>query len=115
MPPCPRCAGAAIKKDGKVGATQRYRCHTCRRTFIARMGTPFAGHRWPREVIVTAVRWYLRFRLSAADGHCQLKSGRGAGAYFEAWCSGADIGGQAMAGVPTTTRQVAKRSWRVAR
>jgi len=24
IPPCPRCAEAAIKKDGKVGATQRY-------------------------------------------------------------------------------------------
>ena len=67
MPPCPRCAGADIKQDGKVGATQRYRCHTCHRTFIARTGTPFAGHRWPQEVIVTAVRWYLRYRLSAAD------------------------------------------------
>ncbi len=77
MPLYPRCAEAAIKKDGKVGATQRYRCHTCRRTFIVRTGTPFAGHRWPQEVIVTAVRWYLRFRLSAADvrdllaGMCQ--------------------------------------------
>ena len=30
-------------------------------------GTPFAGHRWPPEVITTAVRWYFRYRLSAAD------------------------------------------------
>ena len=67
MPLCPRCTGAAVKKDGKVGETQRYRCHACRRTFVARTGTPFAGHRWPREVIVTAVRGYCRFRLSAAD------------------------------------------------
>ena len=67
MPPCPRCAGADIKQDGKVGATQRFRCHTCHRPFIARTGTPFAGHRWPQEVVVTAVRWYLRYRLSAAD------------------------------------------------
>ncbi|MDP9372926.1 MAG: IS6 family transposase [Chloroflexota bacterium] len=67
MPPCPRCAGAEVKKDGQAGETQRYRCHACRRTFIDRTGTPFAGHRWPREIIVAAVRWYLRFRLSAAD------------------------------------------------
>ncbi len=67
MPPCPRCAGAAVKKDGRVDETQRYRCRACRRTFITRTGTPFAGHRWPQEVIVTAVRWYCRFRLSAAD------------------------------------------------
>ena len=67
MPPCPRCAGVEVKKDGQVGETQRYRRQACRRTFTGRTGTPFAGHRWPREVIVTAVRWYLRFRLSAAD------------------------------------------------
>jgi IS6 family transposase len=64
---CPRCAGAEVKRDGCVRETQRYRCRSCRRTFIARTGTPFAGHRWPQEVIVTAVRWYCRFRLSAAD------------------------------------------------
>ncbi len=67
MPPCPRCAGAAIKQDGTVDATRRYRCHTRRRTRIARTGTPFAGHRWPQEVVVTAVRRYLRYRRSAAD------------------------------------------------
>ncbi len=67
MPPCPRCAGAEVKKDGRIGETQRYRCRSCCRTFIARTGTPFAGHHWPQEIIVTAVRWYLRFRLSAAD------------------------------------------------
>lgn len=32
-----------------------------------RTGTPFARYRRPHEVIVTAVRWYLRLRLSAAD------------------------------------------------
>ncbi len=67
MPSCPRCLGVGVKKDGQDGATQRYRCQTCHRTFIARTGTPFAGHRRPQEVIVTAVRWYLRYRLSAAD------------------------------------------------
>ncbi len=67
MPPCPRCAGSEVKKDGLVSETQRYRCRACRRTFVARTGTPFADHRWPQAVIVTAVRWYLRFRLSATD------------------------------------------------
>ncbi len=67
MPPCPRCAGGEVKKDGRDDATQQYRCRPCRRTCIARTGTPFAGHRWPPEVIVTAVRWSLRLGLSAAD------------------------------------------------
>ena len=67
-PSCPRCAWAAVKKDGRRPATtQRFRCRGCRRTFTARTGTPFAGHRWPLEVITTAVRWYCRYRLSAAD------------------------------------------------
>jgi transposase, IS6 family len=67
-PTCPRCAWAAVKKDGRRPATtQRFRRRGCRRTFTARTGTPFAGHRWPLEVITTAVRWYCRFRLSAAD------------------------------------------------
>lgn len=67
MPPCPRCAGVEVKQDGRAVETQRYRCRGCRRTFVARTGTPFAGHRWPQAVIVMAVRWYCRFRLSAAD------------------------------------------------
>jgi len=67
MLPCPRCTGVEVKQDGRIGETQRYRCRSCRRTFIAGTGTPFAGHRWPQEIIVSAVRWYLRFRLSAAD------------------------------------------------
>ncbi len=67
MPPCPRCAATNVKQDGRAGDAQRYRCQSCRRTFTERTGTPFAGHRWPREVIVTAVRWYCAFRLSAAN------------------------------------------------
>jgi transposase, IS6 family len=67
-PPCSRCSCAAVKKDGRPRAsTQRFRCHGCRRTFTARTGTPFARQRWPLVVITTAVRWYFRFRLSAAD------------------------------------------------
>src|SRR6266511_3424387 len=39
----------------------------CGRTRTDRTGTPFARYRWPREVIVMAVRWYARFRLSLRD------------------------------------------------
>jgi transposase-like protein len=57
-----------VKKDGRpTSTTQRYRCRGCRRTFTAHTGTPFTRHRWPLEVITTAVRWYFRYRLSAAD------------------------------------------------
>jgi IS6 family transposase len=39
----------------------------CGRTRPDRSGTPFARERWPREVLVTAVRWYGRCRLSLRD------------------------------------------------
>ncbi len=76
MSPCPRCAGVTVKKDGTVGETRRYRCRSCRRTFIDRTGTPFAGHHWPQTIIVTAVRWYLRCRRSVADVR-DLRAARG--------------------------------------
>jgi transposase-like protein len=57
-----------MKKDGLAPfGGQRFRCRGCRRAYRDRSGTPFAGHRWPQAVIVTAVRWYCRFRLSLAD------------------------------------------------
>ena len=70
-PTCICCARATAKRDGRGSSLrQRFRCCACRRTFTERTGTPFAGHRWPLEVITTAVpavRWYVRYRLSAAD------------------------------------------------
>jgi transposase-like protein len=65
---CPWCSSTPVKKDGHDSPlSQRFRCHSCRRTFTDRTTTPFAGHRWPLDVIVTAVRWYLLYRLSAAN------------------------------------------------
>ena len=46
---------------------QRYRCCGCGRTFTPRTATPFAGYRWPRVVIMMAVRWYTLYRRSAAN------------------------------------------------
>ena len=56
-----------LKDDGRSGPGQRYRCRACGQTRTDRTGTPFAGYRWPREVIMMAVRWYGRFRLSLRD------------------------------------------------
>jgi transposase-like protein len=65
---CPHCSRIRTYKDGRDRAgKQRYRCLACRRSFTNRTGTPFAKHRWPRDVIVMAVRWTFRFRLSAAN------------------------------------------------
>jgi transposase, IS6 family len=40
------------------------------------LGSSFAGFRFPREVIVLAVRWYLRYGLSYRDGE-ELLTERG--------------------------------------
>ena len=68
VPACPRCSSRVFKRDGRSSpGHHRLRCASCQRSFTARTSTPFAGYRWPREVIVMAVRWYGRFRLSSAD------------------------------------------------
>jgi transposase-like protein len=68
MPRRPHCNDARIKKDGRAAAGgQRYRCRACRRTVTNRTATPFAGFRWPREIITLAVHWYCSYRLSAAN------------------------------------------------
>lgn len=68
MPACPHCSTTKAHKDGHDRAgKQRYCCSACQRSFTNRSGTPFANHRWPRDVIVMAVRWYFSYRLPAAN------------------------------------------------
>ncbi len=68
MPACPYCSNTRTHKDGRDRAgKQRYRCSACQRSSTDRTGTPFENHRWPRDVIVMAVRWYFSYRLSAAN------------------------------------------------
>ncbi len=65
---CLACKAPALKYDGRTAVGgHRFRCRLCGATRTDRSGTPFARYRWPREVIVMAVRWYRRFRLSVAD------------------------------------------------
>jgi transposase-like protein len=66
MPLCPHCHRAATKRDGySHSRRQRYACGRCRRDFTAASASAFAGYRWPAEVIVMAVRWYLSLTVSA--------------------------------------------------
>ena len=77
IPGCLTCKAPALKDDGRTAVGgHRFRCRRCGRTRTDRSGTPFARYRWPREVIVTAVRWYRRFRLSLRDV-CDLLAERG--------------------------------------
>jgi putative transposase len=66
MPPCPSCQHPASKRNGHDRrGRQKYACRTCRRTFTEDTGSAFSGYRWPAEVILTAVRWYLAYPLSS--------------------------------------------------
>jgi putative transposase len=66
MPPCPSCQQPASKRNGfDRRGRQKYGCGTCRSTFTEDSISAFSGYRWPADVIVTAVRWYLAYPLSS--------------------------------------------------
>src|ERR687888_642959 len=66
MPSCPACQQPATKRNGNDRrGRQKYVCRACRRTYTEDSGSAFSGYRWPRDVILTAVRWYLAYPLSS--------------------------------------------------
>ena len=66
MPPCPACQQPATKRNGfDRRSRQKYACSACQRTFTDDTASAFSGYRWPAEVILTAVRWYLAYPLSS--------------------------------------------------
>jgi transposase-like protein len=66
MPPCPACQQPASKRNGRDRrGRQKYVCRPCRRTFTEHSASAFSGDRWPADVILTAVRWYLAYPLSS--------------------------------------------------
>jgi transposase-like protein len=66
MPPCPSCQQPASKRNGRNRrGRQKYACHRCRRTFTKDTASVFSGYRWPADVILTTVRWYLSYPLSS--------------------------------------------------
>jgi transposase-like protein len=65
---CPSCGQPPATRHGRDAAgRQRFLCKGCRRSCTAHSASAFAGYRWPPEVILTAVRWYLGDPLSAAS------------------------------------------------
>src|ERR671926_663378 len=66
MPPCSGCQQPATKRNGRDRrGRQKYMCRPCRRTFTEHTASVFSGYRWPADVILTAVRWYLAYPLSS--------------------------------------------------
>ena len=46
-PECPHCHSSEINRHGKTGDSQRYKCKSCHKTFVATTGTPL--HRLRRK------------------------------------------------------------------
>ena len=65
---CPGCGLTATRKNGRDRqGRQIHQCRSCHRRFTVLSATPFAGYRFPPDIIALAVRWYVRYRLSYAD------------------------------------------------
>src|SRR6266849_9310757 len=57
-----------VLRDGPDShGRQRLICAHCGRDFTIRSASAFSGYRWPADVILMAVRWYLRHPLSATS------------------------------------------------
>lgn len=55
---CPACGADPAGHDGRDRkGVHVFRCGGCRRRFTALSATPFAGYRFPPELIALAVRW----------------------------------------------------------
>jgi IS6 family transposase len=68
MPSCPHCQQIVVTRDGHDRhGRQRFTCTECRRDFTLRSDSAFSGYRWPSDVILMAVRWYLRHPLSGTS------------------------------------------------
>jgi transposase-like protein len=68
MPTCPHCQHMVVTRDGHDRqGRQRFACAGCGRDFTFRSTSAFSGFRWPTDVILMAVRWYLRHPRSATS------------------------------------------------
>jgi putative transposase len=66
---CPHCLSTAIsKRKGRTALGYRtFFCRACRRRFNERSGTPFNDLQFPSDVVLLAVLWRLRYKLSFRD------------------------------------------------
>ena len=66
MSPCLSCQQPATKRNGlDRRGRQRCACQPCGRSFTEDSASAFSGYRWSRDVILTAVHWYLAYPLSS--------------------------------------------------
>jgi putative transposase len=66
---CPHCAVTTTQqrtKKTKLGYTT-YFCQRCQSAFNERTGTPFNYLEFPTDIVLLAVLWRLRYKLSLRD------------------------------------------------
>ena len=75
-PSCPHCTSAHLRKWGKSGEPQRYRCNHCAKTFNIKTKTPLARlrkcHLW--EEYARCIELKLTLRQAASICHINLKT-----------------------------------------
>ncbi len=66
---CPHCRGNTVQRRKQRTALgyRRFRCGSCGRRFNERTGTPFNELQYPTDVVLLAVLWRLRYKLSFRD------------------------------------------------
>ncbi len=66
---CPHCESTATTR--RTGHTalgyQRFSCRSCWRRYNERTGTPFNDLQYPTDIVLLAVLWRLRYKLSFRD------------------------------------------------
>ena len=109
MPSCPTCQQAATKRNGRdPHGRQKYACRLCRRTFTEDTTSAFNGYRWPRDIIVMAVRWYLAYPLSSRQV-VELLAERGIDVSHRTILTWAQVFGPLLAAEVRRRRRVGRR------
>ena len=67
--PCPHCRSTATTKRNPrtTRGYPRFNCRACGRRFNERTGTPFNDLQHPTDIVLLAVLWRLRYKLSFRD------------------------------------------------
>jgi transposase-like protein len=66
MPACPYCSSSDLTRDGHDQRGRVVRaCRTCGRHATSESTTLVSGHRFPRDIIPLAVRYYLQLGAAA--------------------------------------------------
>src|SRR6266498_1462750 len=66
MPACPHCFSSDVTRDGHDQRGRAIRaCRACGRHATADSTSLVSGHRFPRDIILLAVRYYLQLGAAA--------------------------------------------------